>query len=135
MKNKFILYWILIMLPLLFTTCKKEESNNTSGVVGFEGTYQVRENCLINGYSAYTIQIKSSGINNQVNIYNFFNVGSSKYIFGEVDGLTINIPPQTYTNYTILGSGNIKGSNLIIDYKIDDGVMQDSCSANCVKQQ
>jgi len=118
----------------LISTCKQDKSTNPGGVSGFEGVYRVRENCTVNGYSGYTIKIQASGGTNQVYIYNFFNIGTSKYIYAEVDGMLLHIQPQTFSGFTVYGSGNVSGSNLTIEYKIDDGVTLDSCHTNCSRQ-
>lgn len=134
MKNKLFVFIYVFLTLVFYNSCKKDEDTNPGGVTGFEGTYQVRENCNNNGYSGYSMNIKGTTNTNQVNLYNFFNLGTSKSVFGEVNGLEINIPLQTYSGFNLYGTGTIKGSSLVINFSVDDGVMVDSCSANCLKQ-
>jgi hypothetical protein len=134
MKSKTFVIIFSLLILFLYNSCKKDEADNPGGVTGFEGTYQVRENCNNNGYSGYSMNIKGLPNTNQVNLYNFFNLGTNKYIFGEVNGLQLNIPLQTYSGFNVSGLGSISGSSLVINFSVDDNVLVDSCSANCIKQ-
>jgi hypothetical protein len=127
----------MIFLCVLFTwkACKKEDDSPVpAGIDGFVGTYLCKEVCTSNGSSSYQVKITKSSNASEVYLYNFYNAGTSKYIYGQVDGNTLEIPLQNYSSFTLSGSGNLNGNVINLSCSVDDGTILDSCSATLTRQ-
>ena len=133
MKFKTIV--LLFLSITLIYSCEKDESTN-GGVDDFVGKYICREECSTNGNSTYSVEIKntSTTASEEVQIINFYNLGTNKSIMGQIDGFNINIPYQNYSNTFISGNGTLNGTTITLSFGVDDGNTNDSCSAVLTRQ-
>lgn len=138
--QKHVIYLLIGLLFLSSFSCQPEEEEP---VVSddlrdrLENTWSCDENSSIFDKSIKTIYtteiVKDTTTSNMVLIYNFYQLGSNKYLRAKLSGSSLTITNQILDGNTINGTGNITNSYKKIEwtYYVDDGSGSsiDTCTA------
>ena len=114
---------IFILTSIFFISCEKqeEETRNRDAIVGkWDVVEHVASSKSVDARSidlAYIVYItRSETFADEVNLYNFFNIGEDYKIPAAVDGLNITISKIEIRDYTSRGSGKISSDHKTIDW-------------------
>jgi hypothetical protein len=144
MKKTFKYLIIVAAFMSLQTTCNNNDNppDNTDPRDKFVGNWTCVETSTLNkkGTSSYTVAISlNTGNSSQIDLANFYGLGSAKTVYAVVAGDVATIPDQSIsgtTGFSAKGSGSITSSDTKInwDYYVNDGAEIDTCSAVFSKQ-
>ncbi len=118
-----------VILLLLFSCQKDDDSENSSPLEDYSGTWVCEETSQQFGQSTYSVFINPhSSISNRMVIDNFHNIGvQESHAQLEVSGNSLNLFPQNINGFDVNGSGTlINNSQINISYSADDGAGPDN---------
>ncbi len=140
MKTKKLLLTLIsgtLLLSIFISSCQKDEEAEPTPTVtdardNYAGNWTCDETSKQNGRSTYAVNITKSSTNSaQVFLNNFYNLGSTNYVYADVSGSTITIPSQTFSGNTAWGSGTLIGPSAInFTYYVFDGAVTDTVTAS-----
>jgi len=123
---------------VLFSSCKKDDDDDTADRDNFVGTFATVEEC--DGFEdSYNIVISAGDENNELLISNIYDAGVSG-TKATVDGDKMTIDNQAFFEYggitqTVEGSGTITDNVLTFDFTLaTTGYGDTECTAVCTKQ-
>jgi hypothetical protein len=142
MKKTFQYLIIIASIMCLQADCNTgDPPDNTDPRDKFVGNWTCNETSSLNkgkGSSSFTVTISLSTTNtSQINLANFYGMGTSKQVYAVVAGDNATIPDQSAGGFpSIKGSGSISSNNTKIDwsYYVNDGADIDTCTAVYNKQ-
>lgn len=127
-----LLFSMVLLMMTIFNSCEKQEEEMENRDA-FVGQWDVVENEaginpvsveLRNINDAYIVNVARSQVfADEANIYNFFQIGDSKYVPAFVEEKNITIPKITLDGISFRGSGTISNNNKTIEwtYWVDIG--------------
>ena len=144
-KRNYILTAIAAFFMLVVVSCQKEEDTGPSGPPGsgdmraaYAGNWRCTETSSITpGTTVYYVQISlHPTINNQIQIANIYNLGTTVSAYALVNGNnTFAIPQQVLVGNTIEGNGTLLNStNISMDYTATAGSTIDDVTCALLKQ-
>lgn len=118
--NKYCLVFLIVILGIS-ASCSEEKMS-----IPLNGTWHVAENSQLFGtrhYDAHITQIDST----QLEITNFYNLGTDIYVNASLDQLDIRIDKQNIGGYIIQGTGKVKSDykSITFNYTVNDGTVED----------
>ena len=129
-------YLAAFVISAFLYSCADEPTTPADERDKFVGSFTCQETSTQNGASTFTIHVnKSSTVDTEVEIENFYNLGFQNKAIAGVSGSSFTIASQLYSGNTINGSGTSTGSTTFsMTYYVNDGSAIDTCSATCTKQ-
>ena len=107
---------LLFLVCALFASCNKDGQNDRDQ---FLGRYEVEEysHRSLGHREDYEVRIdRDPQRENQVIIYNFYNLGLE--VSAEVEGRTLVVPVQVHNFFEVEGEGSLSGSEITLHYTI-----------------
>jgi hypothetical protein len=114
---------LVLLVTLVFFYACEDLTDSLSARDNVVDTWKCVETDTHGASTTFAVEVQANSTDlNGIKIYNINNLGDNFYINGSVTLLSLSIPEQTKSGFTIKGSGIIKSGYKEIDleYSVDD---------------
>jgi hypothetical protein len=125
MKISFKYFLLVLISASILTSCAPDDDLQIDDRDKFIDAWTCNDSSNVFGSSAYTVTVERKGDIDSVRMKNFYNLGSSNFVYGLVSGSSITIPSQISDGITINGTGIFSNNSFNINYTAKDGSVTD----------